>query len=183
MNIIAKLCTLSLVTAAAAVAQAPHQVGAWTVYTAAENSTGKEVVMLQTQSANQYQNANGDSVAAKLDVICRNHKVAAVVLETPSMVNKHDVKLEQAVPTTKVILAVEGHDAVVENWAIADGGHSLTPYSELSQNKLNHVWVDRISDTSSLALHIGAKEMADDNAPMFGTEGLAAALQSVGCSK
>jgi hypothetical protein len=183
MNIIAKIFTLSLVTAAVAVAEAPRQVGSWTIYTAAENSTGKEVVMLQTQSAKGYDNANGEPVAAKLDVICRNHKVAAVVLETPSMVNKHDVQLEQAVPTTKVILAVEGHDAIAENWAVADGGHSLTPYSELSQNKLNHVWVDRISDTNALALHVGSKEDTGDQAPMFSTEGLSAALQSVGCAK
>jgi hypothetical protein len=183
MNIIAKIFTLSLVTAAVAVAQTPHQVGSWSVYTAAENSTGKEVVMLQTQSAKAYQNANGDSVAAKLDVICRNHKVAAVVLETPSTVDKRDVQYEQAVPTAKVVLAAEGHNAVAESWAIADGGHSLTPYSELSQNKLNRVWVDRISDTSSVALHVGAKEVAGDEAPTFSTEGLSAALQSVGCTK
>jgi hypothetical protein len=183
MNIIAKLCTLSLVTAAVAVAQTPNQVGAWSIYKAAENTTGKEVMMLQTQSAKQYQNANGEPVAAKLDVICRNHKVAAVVLETPSMVNKRDVNYDQAVPTTKVILAAEGHDSISENWAIADGGHSLTPYSELSQNKLNHAWVDRISDVSSLALHVGAKEVAGDQAPTFSTDGLSSALQAAGCTK
>jgi hypothetical protein len=182
MNIIAKIFTLSLVTAAVAVAETPRQVGAWSIYTAAENSNGKEVIMLQTRAA-KHENANGDLVAAKLDVICRNHKVAAVVLETPSTVDKHDVKLEQAVPTAKVILAVEGHDEVSENWAIADGGHSLTPYSELSQNKLNHVWVDRISDTNSLALHVGSREVSSDDAAAFGTEGLSAALQAAGCSK
>jgi hypothetical protein len=182
MKVIAQILTLALVTASAALAESPSQVGAWSIYTSAANAADN-VVMLQTVSANEYRTVNGEPASAKLDVICKNHKVAAVVLETPSSVDKRDVQYEAAVPTAKVVVAVDGIAAASEKWAVADGGHSLTPYSELAQSKLNRAWVEKISSNGSLAIRVGDSEKNDVRTPAFATTGLTEALQAAGCSR
>lgn len=183
VKIINKLAILSLVTASTVFAQSPRQVGAWSIYTSAGNVTGKNVVMLQTTAIGQPQDARGNLVSAKLDIICKNDRVAALAVETGSGINERSVNYSQAVPTTTVVFAVEGKSSLSENWEVADGGHTLSPYSQLFQAKLNRTWVKRISDTQKVVLQLNQKEGDGFLAPAFDTTELSEALSSVSCTE
>jgi hypothetical protein len=183
MKVITKLAILSLVTASTMFAESPKQVGAWSVYSPAGNATGKNVVMLQTTAVGQQQDAEGSSAPAKLDIVCKNNRVAAIAVETGSSIDKHAVSYSQAVPTTKVVFVVEGKISVAENWAVADGGRTLSPYSELLQAKLNRTWLERISGTPKMVLQLNQKEGDESLAPAFDTAQLSDALTSVGCTQ
>src|ERR1700742_2823119 len=98
-------------------AESPRQVGDWSVYTSAGNQTHNNMVMLQTEAVGQHQDARGNSVTAKLDIVCKNDKIAAVALETSAKVDKHTISYSQAVPTAKVVFLAEGRIALSENWA------------------------------------------------------------------
>ncbi len=52
-------------------AETPTQLGAWSVYPANGNLTSNHVVLLQSPSEEQYKDALGDVIQAKLDVICK----------------------------------------------------------------------------------------------------------------
>jgi hypothetical protein len=91
------------------------------------------------------------------------------------------VSYSQAVPTTKVIFTVEGESSLAENWVVADGGHTVSPYSELSQAKLNRAWVERISGTPKVAFELNQKEGDGSLTPVFNTAELSDALSAVGC--
>jgi hypothetical protein len=183
MKVINKFAILSLVTAGTVFAQSPQRVGAWSVYSPAGNVTGKNVVMLQTTAVGQHQDAEGNSVIAKLDVVCKSNRVVAIAVETGSSIDKHTVSFSQAVPTTKVVFVAEGKSDVSENWEVADGGRTLSPYSELFQAKLNRTWVERISGTPKVVLQLNQKEGDESLAPVFNTAQLSDALSSVGCSE
>ena len=184
MKVLNNIAILSLVTASAVFAQSPQQVGAWSVYSPAGNGTAKNVVMLQTTAVGQHQDARGDVAPAKLDIVCKNNKVVAVALETGSRIDKRTVSYEQAVPTTAVVFtAGEGKSSLPEYWEVADGGRTLSPYSELYQAKLNRSWVERISGTPTVALQLNQKEGDDSLAPVFNTAQLSEALSSVSCTK
>ena len=183
MKVINKLAILSLVTASTVFAQSPQQVGAWSVYSPAGNVAGKNVVMLQTTSVGQHQDADGNSVAAKLDIVCKNKKVVAIAVETGTSIDKRTVSFSQAVPTTKVVFVAEGKGSVSENWEVADGGRTLSPYSEMFQTKLNRTWVARISGTPKVVLQLNQKEGDESLAPVFDTAQLSDALSSVGCTQ
>jgi hypothetical protein len=139
--------------------------------------------MVQTTAVGQQQDARGNSAQAKLDVVCKNGKVVAVALETPLKVAKHAVSYSQAVPTTKVLFLVEGRIALSENWAVSDGGRTLSPYSELFQGSLNRTWVERISGTDEMVLQLDQNEGNESFAPAFHTAQLSEALSAVGCTK
>jgi hypothetical protein len=183
MKIINKFAILSLVTASTVFAQSPQQVGAWSVYSPDGNGTGKNVVMLQTTAVGQHQDADGNLVAVKLDIVCKNNRVAAIAVETGSSIDKHTVSFSQAVPTTKVVFVDEEKGSVSENWEVADGGRTLSPYSEVFQTKLNRTWVERISGTPKVVLQLNQKEGDDSLAPVFDTAQLSDALSSVGCTQ
>jgi hypothetical protein len=183
MKVINKLAILSLVTAGTIFAQSPKQVGAWSVYSPAGNVTSKNVVMLQTTAVGHRQNADGNSVPAKLDIVCKSNRVVAIAVETGSSVDKHMVSFSEAVPTTRVVFVAEGKSSVSENWEVADGGRTLSPYSELFQAKLNRTWVERISGTPKMVLQLNQKEGDESLAPVFNTAELSNALSSVGCTQ
>jgi hypothetical protein len=183
MKVINKFAILSLVTASTMFAQTHQQVGAWSVYSPAANVTGKNVVMLQTMALGQHQDAEGNAVTAKLDVVCKNNRVVAIAVETGASIDKRTVSFSQAVPTTKVVFVAEGKSGVSENWEVADGGRTLSPYSELFQTKLNRTWVERISATPKMVLQLNQKEGDESLAPVFNTAQLSDALSSVGCSE
>jgi len=69
------------VSTAMGFAATPQQLGAWTVYTADGNLTSNRPIMLQTASEAQYRDEKGNTVQAKLDVICNHGKVSAIALE------------------------------------------------------------------------------------------------------
>jgi hypothetical protein len=183
MKVINKFAILSLVTASTMFAQSTPQVGAWSVYSPAANVTGKNVVMLQTMAVGQHQDAEGNAVTTKLDVVCKNNRVVAIAVETGASIDKRTVSFSQAVPTTKVVFVAEGKSGVAENWEVADGGRTLSPYSELFQTKLNRTWVERISATPKMVLQLNQKEGDESLAPVFNTAQLSDALSSVGCSE
>jgi hypothetical protein len=183
MKVINKFAILSLVTAGTVFAQSPKQVGAWSVYSPAVNVTAKNVVMLQTTAVGQHQDADGNSVPAKLDIVCKNSRVVAIAVETGSSIDKRTVSFSQAVPTTKVVFVAEGKIGVSENWEVADGGRTLSPYSELFQAKLNRTWLERISGTPKMVLQLNQKEGDESLAPAFDTAQLSDALTSVGCTE
>ena len=183
MKVINKFAILSLVTAGTVFAQSPKQVGAWSVYSPAGNVTGKNVVMLQTTAVDQHQDADGNSVPAKLDIVCKNKRVVGIAVETGSSIDKRTVSFSQAVPTTRVVFVVEGKISVAENWEVADGGRTLSPYSELFQTKLNRTWLERISGTPKMILQLNQQEGDESLAPAFDTAQLSDALSSVGCTE
>jgi hypothetical protein len=180
---IVKVALLSLVTATTMFAESPRQVGDWSVYTSSGNLTRNNMVMLQTKAVGQHLDARGNSVAVKLDIVCKNDKITAVALETPSKVNKRTINYSQAVPTAKVVFLVEGRIALSENWAVSDGGRTLSPYSELFQGKLNRTWVERISGTDKVVLQLNQNEGDESFAPAFNTAQLSEALSAVGCTE
>jgi hypothetical protein len=183
VKVINKFAILSLVTASTAFAQSPRQVGAWSVYTPAGNGTAKNVVMLQTTAVDQRQDARGNLAPAKLDIVCKNDRVFAVAVEAGSTIDKRTVSYKQAVPTTAVVFTAAGKSSLPEDWEVADGGRTLSPYSELFQSKLNRTWVERISGTPKVALQLNQKEGDDSLAPVFNTAQLSEALSSVSCTK
>jgi hypothetical protein len=183
VKVINKFAILSLVTASTVFAQSPRQVGAWSVYTSGGNGTAKHVVMLQTTAVDQHQDARGNSAPSKLDIICKNDRVVAVAVETGSRIDKRTVSYKESVPTTAVVFTAAGKSSLPEDWEVADGGRTLSPYSELSQAKLNHAWVDRISATPKVVLRLNQKEGDDSLAPVFDTAELSQALSSVSCTR
>jgi hypothetical protein len=181
VRVITTLAVLSLVTTAATFAQATRQVGPWSIYDAAGNT--HKTTMLQTTSVDQQPAESGSAAPTKLDIICKNDKVAAIAVETKVKVNRRNEIYSQAVPTTRVVFTIEGQVSESENWAVADGGHTLYPYSELFQGKLNRIWVTRISGTRRLALRLNQTEGTESLAPAFDTADLAQALSAAGCTE
>jgi hypothetical protein len=183
MKAIVTVAILSLVTAMPMLAQSPRQVGEWSIYTPSGNQTRNHMVMVQATAVGEHDDASGNSRAAKLDIICKNDKVVAVALEPSSKVSKNTVSYDQEVPTTKVAFIVEGRIALSEPWAVADGGRTLSPYSEVFQGKLNRTWVERISGTDKVVLQLAGNEGDDLLTPTFDTAQLAEALSAAGCTK
>ncbi len=79
---------LVLLSTAAAFAESPRQLGAWSIYTAKDN----HVVMLQSMSTAQDH-------PTKLDVVCRNGKVSAIALEPSVAIEKSALSFTAVVPT------------------------------------------------------------------------------------
>jgi len=175
VRVVAKLVVLSLVTAATAFAQSTHQVGPWSIYISAGDPN--KMSLLQTTAVDQQ----GNGAPMKLDIICKNNKVAGIAIEMKTKIAKRDETYSQAVPTTHIVFTGEGQISEAENWAVADGGHTLYPYSELFQGKLNRIWVKRISGTQKLAIQLNQTEDTESLAPVFDTADLAQALSAVGC--
>jgi hypothetical protein len=183
MKAIVTVAILSLVTAAPMMAQSPRQVGDWSIYNSAGNQTKNHMVLVQTTAVGEHLDATGNSVPVKLDIICKNKEIVAIAVETGSKIDERAVSDSQAVPTTAVAFAVDGQVSRSENWAVADGGRTLSPYSELFQAKLNRTWVERINGTEKIAFRLNQKEGDDSLAPTFNTAQLSEALQSAGCTE
>jgi hypothetical protein len=181
VRVVTKLAILSLVSTAAAFAQATRQVGPWSIYGASGNAN--KTTMLQTTAVDQESEESNSGAPTKLDIICKNGKVAAIAVETRTKINRRNETYSQAVPTTRVVFTIEGQVSQSENWAVADGGHTLYPYSELFQGKLNRIWVTRISGTRRLALQLSQAEGTESLAPAFDTADLAQALSAAGCTQ
>jgi hypothetical protein len=78
-------------------------------------------------------NVQGQSGQAKLDVVCRNGKLSAIALEPSAAIGKSALLLTGVVPTTRVAFSFEGQANQSEEWAVLDGGRTLSPYSEVLQ--------------------------------------------------
>jgi hypothetical protein len=167
----AKTIVLVLLSTAAAFAESPKQLGAWSIYTAKDN----HAVMLQSTSTAQDR-------PAKLDVVCRNGKVAAIALEPSVAIDKSALSFSSVVPTMRVAYSLEGQGNQSEQWAVLDNGHTLSPYSEVFEGKVTRHWAERIAGTKSMGFQLDGKAGESLGQPTFDTGELAAALSSVGCS-
>jgi hypothetical protein len=176
----AKAALLLLISTAMGFAETPQQLGAWSVYPANSNLKGNSVIMLQTTSQEQYTDGQGKPVQAKLDVICKSGKVSAIALEPVVAIRSNAMSFSGPVPTTRVAFVADGQNDRSENWAVLDGGRTLSPSSEVSQGKLMQRWVERISASKKMSFEVEAK--AESYAqPTFETGDLSSALSSVGC--
>ena len=176
----AKAALLILLSTAMGFAETPQQLGAWSVYPATSNHKGNAVVMLQTTSQEQYTDGQGNTVQAKLDVICKGGKVSAIALEPVVAIRSNAMSFTGPVPTTRVVFVADGQNDRSESWAVLDAGHSLSPSSEVSQAKLTHSWVERISGSKKMSFEVEAKAESNTQ-PTFETGELSSALSSVGC--
>jgi hypothetical protein len=178
----AKTITFVLIATAMGFAETPRQLGAWSVYPSSGNLSGNHVVLLQSTSEEQYKDAQGNPVQAKLDVICKKGKLTAIALEPNLEIDKTAISFTGAVPTTRVAFTLGGQNNPSENWAVLDGGRTLSPYSEVLQGKLMRRWIERISGTKSLGFQLDVKAGEALAQPTFATGELSEALASVGCS-
>jgi hypothetical protein len=173
VKISAKTVILVLLSTAAAFAESPRQFGAWSIYTAKDN----HVVLLQSTSTVQ-----GQPGQAKLDVVCRNGKLSAIALEPSAVLQKSTLSFTGVVPTTRVGFSFEGQANQSEEWAVLDGGRTLSPYSEVLQGRLTRRWVERIAGMKKMGFRLDGKADESLAQPTFETGELAEALSSVGCS-
>ena len=163
-----KMMILVLFSTALASAETPAPFGSWKIY----HADGDRVFMVQTVSTTS---------SAKLDVICRHGKLAAIAIEPDLMVDETALSFTEVVPTTRLAFTLDDENRS-EKWAVLDDGHSLTPYSELSQGKLNRSWVSRISATKKLDVRLAGIAGEMNGQPSFETQDLGLALTSIGCS-
>jgi hypothetical protein len=159
---------LVLFSTALASAETPTPFGSWKIY----HAQGDRVFMVQTVSTTS---------SAKLDVICRHGKLAAIAIEPDLMVDETALSFTEVVPTTQLAFTLDDENRS-EKWAVLDDGHSLTPYSELSQGKLNRSWVSRISASKKLDVRLAGIAGEMNGQPSFETQDLGLALTSIGCS-
>jgi hypothetical protein len=170
-----------LISSAMGFAQTPKQLGAWSVYPATGNLTSNHVVLLQSTSEEQYKDAHGNPVQAKLDVICTKGKLSAIALVPNVAIEKSAMSFNGPVTTTRIAFSANGQSNQSENWAVLDGGRSLSPYSEVLQGKLMRRWVQRISGTQKMIFQLDGKAAESQAQPSFATGELSEALASVGC--
>jgi hypothetical protein len=168
----AKTIILVLLSTAVAFAESPKQFGAWSIYSA----NNKKVVLLQSTS-----NVQGQPGQAKLDVVCRNGKLSAIALEPSAAIGKSALSLTGVVPTTRVAFSFEGQANQSEEWAVLDGGRTLSPYSEVLQGRITRQWVERIAGMKQVGFQLDGKAGESLGQPTFETGELAEALSSVGC--
>jgi hypothetical protein len=173
VKISAKTIILVLLSTAVAFAESPKQFGAWSIYSA----NNKKVVLLQTTS-----NVQGQPDQAKLDVVCRNGKLSAIALEPSAAIGKSALSFTGVVPTTRVAFSFEGQANQSEEWAVLDGGRTLSPYSEALEGRLTRHWVERIAGMKQMGFQLDGKAGESLGQPTFETGELAEALSSVGCS-
>jgi hypothetical protein len=169
----AKTIILVLLSTAVASAESPKQFGAWSIYSA----NNRKVVLLQSTS-----NVQGQPGQAKLDVVCRNGKLSAIALEPSAAIGKSALSFTGVVPTTRVAFSFEGQANQSEEWAVLDGGRTLSPYSEVLQGRLTRQWVERIAGMKQVGFQLDGKADESLGQPTFETGELAEALSSVGCS-
>jgi hypothetical protein len=159
-------------------AQATRQIGAWSIYTLPQGN--KSTVMLQTPAIPQDGDTRDTSKAATLSVLCKNNKVVAIALHTTPGVDGHAVSYVGAVPTIPINLSVAGQVTHSQSWAVSENGHTLSPFSEVFQGKLNREWLDRLNGAKRVAFVVRGSGTLDLQ-PAFDTEQLGAALSSAGC--
>ena len=156
--------TLAFMISAQAFA-GPSHFGAWSV--TPTSGDHDDAVLIQTAS-------NADN--AKLDLICRKGKVWKVVVETSVPLQEHAVSFNRGIPTTRMGFASDTADSGYEDWAIADGGKTLSVHSPMFQSKLDRQWIERLSSSKAVRLTFDTQDL------VFQTGKLHQALETAGCS-
>jgi uncharacterized membrane protein len=177
---VTKTVIFVLISTAMGFSETPKQLGAWSVYRTNGNLTSNRVVLLQSTSEEQYKDAHGNPVQAKLDIICTKGKLFSIALE-PNLAMSA-MYYSAAVPTTRVAFSADGQSNQSENWAVLDAGRTLSPQSEILEGKLMRRWIQRIANTKRMAFELDSKAGKALAQPTFATGELSQALASVGCS-
>jgi hypothetical protein len=175
----AKAIIFVLVSSAVGFSETPKQLGGWSVYPLSGNPTSNHEVLLQSASEEQYEDARGNQVQAKLDVICRKGKLFAIALEPQVTIQKSAMSFDGEVPTTRVNFSMDGQGNQSDNWAVLDSGRTLSPNAELLQAKLMRQWIERIAGTQKMVFQLDGESEVHSS---FATGELSEALASVGCS-
>lgn len=165
----------------AAVAQTRQTFGAWTAYPAITRHN-ESLVLVQNTFLVRDAETRGGLHAVKLDAICRNGKLYRVALETGTPIAQRRMNFSGAVPTTQISFRVGDSNLETENWAVLDSGRTLSPYHEIRQQAMNHLWMERLSAAESLVLEFQGEGSDDVVHANFDTTGLTQALGAVGCS-
>jgi hypothetical protein len=173
--------TLLLLCTVMGFAQTPQTFGAWSAYP--QPGRGAQVTtLLQTTSLEQDEDAQGQPVVLKLDAVCKGGKLYQVAVETDTPVAKHAMNFSGAVPTTPVSFQADGNRPELQSWAVLDGGHTVSPYSELMQGKRNYSWMERVAGTDMLILEFRGGSQEDPIHARFNTTGISQALAAIGCN-
>lgn len=182
MKISVKTALFVLLATAMGFAETPAQLGGWSIYSSTGAHARQHIVLLQSTSESQLQDAEGNAVAAKLDVICTSGKLSAIALEPGTPLLKSAISFTSMVPTTRVLFVSEGKNIPSEKWSVLDGGRTLAPHSELMQGKLMHLWIERIANLKELGFQLDGNAAEKGTQPQFATDKLSEALAAVGCS-
>ncbi len=162
-------------------AQTTQTFGAWSVYQLAGRN-GQATTLVQTNSLEQDENAQGQPVVLKLDAVCKGGKLYQVAVETDTPVAKHAMNFSGAVPTTQVSFQADANGPEMQTWAVLDRGYTVSPYSELMQEKKNRSWIERVAGTDTLILEFRGGSQEDPIHARFNTTGISQALSAVGCN-
>jgi hypothetical protein len=162
-------------------AQTSQTFGAWSVYQLAGRN-GQATTLLQTKSLEQDVDAQGQPMVLKLDAVCKGGKLYQVAVETDTPVAKRAMNFSGAVPTTRVSFQADGNGPEMQSWAVLDGGHTVSPYSEAMQGKRNRSWIERVAGTDMLILEFRGGSQEDPIHARFNTTGISSALAAAGCS-
>jgi hypothetical protein len=130
----------------------------------------------------QSEDAQGRPVEVKLDAVRKGGKLYQVAVETDAPVARQAMNFSGAIATTPVSFQVDGNGMEVQSWEVLDGGHTVSPYSELMQGKRNRSWIERVGGTDMLILEFRGGSQEDPIHARFNTTGISQALAAVGCS-
>jgi hypothetical protein len=183
MNLKRVACVTALVVSSSSLitfAQATQQVGAWSIYNFSQGN--KSTVMLQTSAIPENSDGKEGAEAATLSVLCKSNKVVAIALHTTSGVDKRAVSYTEEVPMVTIVPSIEGQVASSQKWAVSEKGHTLSPFSEAFQGKVNHQWVERLNETHRVSFQVGGSQDELGAQPAFNTEQFGAALSAAGCT-
>lgn len=166
MKITVSTILVFMISTAQAFAATSQQIGAWSVIPATDDNTG-HAVLIQTAS---------DSADAKLDLICRKGKVWKVVVETTVPLQEHAVSFNRGIPTTRISFVSDGADSQFEDWAVADGGKTLSAHAAMFEGRHDRQWIERLSSSKTMRFSFDTRDST------FQTGKLLQALESAGCS-
>jgi hypothetical protein len=161
-------------------AQATRQIGAWSIYTLSEGHRSK--TMLQTTAIPQNDDDRDKSEAATLSVLCKSSKVVAIALHTNSGVDKNAISYVEEITLVPIVFSIAGRVSSSQNWAVSEKGHTLSPFSEVVQGRLNRHWIERLNETQRVVFQVGGSQEQLSPQRTFNTDQLGAALSSVGCT-
>ena len=165
MKITMSTILVFMISTAQAFAGTPQQIGAWSVIPATDNHSN--AVLIQTAS---------DSAGAKLDLICRKGKIWKVVVETSIPLQEDAVSFNRGIPTTRVNYVSDDATGQFEDWAVADGGKTLSAHSQIFEGRLQRQWIERLSTSKTMRFNFDAQDFT------FQTGKLAQALDSAACT-
>jgi len=166
MKITVSTILVFMISTAQAFAGTPQQVGAWSVIPATGDHSDN-AVLIQTASK---------TADAKLDLICRKGKIWKVVVETSVPLQERAVSFNRGIPTTRIGFVSDSANNQFEDWAVADGGKTLSVHAQMFESRLHRQWIERLSSSRTMRFSF------DTRYSTFQTGKLTQALESAGCS-